>query len=65
MQLNLKSFNSNTAMKTRNIKADTFSANNDEDLTLCVELIGKNQFGKRRVSSGTDSVLTECGTPSE
>ena len=43
MQLNLKSFNSNTAMKTRNIKADTFSANNDEDLTLCVELIGKNQ----------------------
>jgi RNA polymerase sigma-70 factor (ECF subfamily) len=43
MQLNLKSLNSNTAMKTRNIKADTFSANNDEDLTLCVELIGKNQ----------------------
>ena len=43
MQLNLKSYNSNTAMKTRNIKADTFSANNDEDLTLCVELIGKNQ----------------------
>ena len=43
MQLNLKSFNSNTSMKSRNIKADTFSANNDEDLTLCVELIGKNQ----------------------
>ena len=43
MQLNLKSFNSNTAMKTRNIKADTFSANTDDDLTLCVELIGKNQ----------------------
>ncbi len=43
MQLNLKSLNTNTAMKTRNIKVDTFSANNDEDLTLCVELIGKNQ----------------------
>ena len=43
MQLNLKSLNTFTAMKTRNIKADTFSANNDEDLTLCVELIGKNQ----------------------
>ena len=43
MQLYLKSFNSNTAMKTRNIKADTFSANTDDDLTLCVELIGKNQ----------------------
>ena len=43
MQLNLKSFNSNTAMKTRNIKADSFSADTDDDLTLCVELIGKNQ----------------------
>ncbi len=43
MQLNLKSFNSNTAMKSRNIKADTFSADTNDDLTLCVELIGKNQ----------------------
>ena len=43
MQLNLKSFNSNTAMKTRNIKAESFSADTDDDLTLCVELIGKNQ----------------------
>tara|TARA_Y100000589_G_scaffold330831_1_gene381806 strand:- start:1157 stop:1780 length:624 start_codon:yes stop_codon:yes gene_type:complete len=43
MQLNLKSFNTNTAMKTRNIKADSFSADTDDDLTLCVELIGKNQ----------------------
>jgi len=43
MQLNLKSFNSNTAMKTRNIKAASFSAYTDDDLTLCVELIGKNQ----------------------
>ena len=43
MQLYLKSFNSNTAMKSRNIKADTFSANNDDDLTLCVKLVGKNQ----------------------
>ena len=43
MQLNLKYFNPITAMKPRNIKADTFSANRDEDLTLCVELIGKNQ----------------------
>ena len=43
MQLNLKSFNSNTAMKTRNIKADSFSSDTDDDLTLCIELIGKNQ----------------------
>ena len=43
MQLNLKSFDSNTAMKSRNIKADSFSASTDDDLTLCVELIGKNQ----------------------
>ena len=43
MQLNFKSLNSITAMKTRNIKADTFSANTDDDLTLCVELVGKNQ----------------------
>ena len=43
MQLNLKSFNSNTAMKTRNINADTSSVNIDTDLTLCVELVGKNQ----------------------
>ena len=43
MQLNFKSFNSNTAMKTRNIKADTISANTDDDLTLSVELVGKNQ----------------------
>ena len=43
MHLNLKSLNSTTAMKTRNIKADTFSANTDDDLILCVELIGKNQ----------------------
>ena len=43
MQLNFKSFNSNTAMKNRNIKADSFSAYTDDDLTLCVELIGKNQ----------------------
>ena len=43
MQMNLKSFDSNTAMKSRNIKADSFSASTDDDLTLCVELIGKNQ----------------------
>ena len=43
MQLNLKSFNSNTAMKTRNIKADHISVNTDDDLTLCVELIGRSQ----------------------
>ena len=43
MQLNLKSFNSITAMKTRNIKADTISVNTDDDLTLSVELIGRNQ----------------------
>jgi RNA polymerase sigma-70 factor (ECF subfamily) len=43
MQLNLKSFNSNTAMKTRDIKADTFSVNTDNDFALCIDLIGKNQ----------------------
>ena len=43
MQLNLKSLNSSTAMKTRNIKADTISINADDELTLSVELIGKNQ----------------------
>ena len=43
MQLNFKSTNLNTFMKTRNLKADTFSANIDDDLTLCIELIGKNQ----------------------
>ena len=43
MKLNLKSLNTFTAMKTRNIKADTLSANTDDDLTLCVELIGRNQ----------------------
>ena len=43
MQLNTKSFNLNTAMKTRNIKADAFNADTDDDLTLCVELVGKNQ----------------------
>ena len=43
MQLNLKSINSTTAMKTRNINADTFSINTDDDLTLSVELVGKNQ----------------------
>jgi RNA polymerase sigma-70 factor (ECF subfamily) len=30
-------------MKTRNIKADTISINADDELTLSVELIGKNQ----------------------
>ena len=43
MQLNLKSLNSSTAMKTRNIKADTISVNTDDELTLSVELIGRNQ----------------------
>ena len=43
MQLNLKSFNTATAMKTRNINADSFSINTDDDLTLSVELVGKNQ----------------------
>ena len=43
MQLNLKYFNPNTAMKTGNINADTVIVNTDNDLALCVELIGKNQ----------------------
>ncbi len=43
MQINIKSFNLNTAMKSRDIKVDSCSVNIDDDLTLCVELIGKNQ----------------------
>ena len=43
MQLNLNPINSNTAMKTRNINADAISMNTDDDLTLSVELVGKNQ----------------------
>ena len=43
MQLVLKSFNSNTAMKNRDIKADTCSVHTDDDLALCIELIGKSQ----------------------
>ena len=43
MQINIKSFNLNTAMKPRDIKVDSCSVNTDDDLTLCVELIGKNQ----------------------
>ena len=43
MHLNLKSVNSTTAMKTRNLNADTLSINTDDDLTLSVELVGKNQ----------------------
>ena len=43
MHINTKSFNLNTAMKSRDIKVDSCSVNDDDDLTLCVELIGKNQ----------------------
>ena len=43
MQLNLKSYNLNTAMKTRNTKAETFSMSIDDELSLCIELVGKNQ----------------------
>ena len=43
MQLNLKSYNLNTAMKTRNTKAETFSMSADVELSLCIELVGKNQ----------------------
>lgn len=43
MQLNLNINNSITAMKTDNLKADTFSIYSDNELSLCLELIGKNQ----------------------
>ena len=43
MQLYSKSFNLNPAMKTRNIKAENINVSNDNDLSLSVELIGKNQ----------------------
>ena len=43
MQLNFNSINSTTAMKTRNINADPISVNTDDDLTLSVKLVGKNQ----------------------
>ena len=43
MQLTLKSHNQNTAMKTGNIKADIANVSTDEELSLCIGLIGKNQ----------------------
>ena len=43
MLTNLKSHNLNTAMKTRNIKAEALSMNSDDELSLCIDLIGKNQ----------------------
>lgn len=43
MQLNLKSYDLITAMKTGNIKVDTIGINTDDELSLCLELIGKNQ----------------------
>mgnify|MGYP000189988715 CR=1 FL=1 len=43
MQLYLKSINSTTAMKTRDIKEHTYSVDTDHDLALCIELIGKSQ----------------------
>ena len=44
MQLNLKPYNLTTAMKTRNINADTISVNTDVDLALSVELIGNTEL---------------------
>ncbi len=43
MQLILNSYKSNTAMKTSNIKADTRDFSTDDELSLCIKLIGKNQ----------------------
>jgi len=43
MQLNFKSHNINTAMKTSNIKADIQDINTDDELSLCLKAIGKNQ----------------------
>ncbi len=43
MQIILNSYKSNTAMETGNIKADTRGFNIDDELSLCIKLIGKNQ----------------------
>ena len=43
MQLILNSYKTNTAMKTSNIKADTRDFSTDDELSLCIKLIGKNQ----------------------
>ena len=43
MQLNFKSPNSTTFMETSNINADCLNNNTDNELSLCIKLIGKNQ----------------------
>ena len=43
MQLNLKSQNLTTAMKTTNIKAETYGINSDEELSMSIKLIANNQ----------------------
>ena len=43
MQLEYKSYNSIAAMKTSNIKADIQNLNSDDELSLCIKAIGKNQ----------------------
>ena len=43
MQLEHKLHNTITAMKTSNIKADIYNLNSDDELSLCLKAIGKNQ----------------------
>ena len=43
MQLNLKSYNRVTAMESSNIKAEVIDINSDDELSLCIKLIGDNQ----------------------
>ena len=43
MLINLNSYNTTTAMKTSNIKVDTCDINTDNELSVCIKLIGNNQ----------------------
>ena len=43
MQLNLKSYNRVTAMESSNIEAEVIDINSDDELSLCIKLIGDNQ----------------------
>ena len=43
MLANINSYNSITAMKTSNIKVETCDINSDNELSVCIKLIGNNQ----------------------
>ena len=43
MLVNLNSYNTTTAMKTSNIQVNTCDINTDNELSVCIKLIGNNQ----------------------